>query len=140
MAEKNKSNNRSLFLYTGLIFVVALLLILISFFGQTNLEKKQPKVDEETQRELTGITEKASVLSEENKNLLEENTALKKENEEQIEQIEQNNILLSAYGYLQSDAKDKALERLLAVNYDTLSADQQLIYNYIQNELGENLN
>ena len=140
MAEKSKNNNKSLFLYTGLIFVVALLLILISFFGQTNLEKKQPKVDEETQRELTGITERASVLSEENKNLLEENTALKKENEEQIEQIEQNNILLSAYGYLQSDAKDKALERLLAVNYDTLSADQQLIYNYIQNELGENLN
>ena len=36
----NKNDNKSLFIYTALIFVVAVLLIILSFFGQTNLQKK----------------------------------------------------------------------------------------------------
>ena len=38
MANKN-NNTKSLFLYTALIFLVALLLIVIAFFGEANLEK-----------------------------------------------------------------------------------------------------
>ena len=67
-----KNNNKSLFLYTALIFIVAVLLILLSFFGQMNLQNKQPKVDENEQQQQEGISERASVLSEENKNLMEE--------------------------------------------------------------------
>ena len=37
----NKNDNKSLFLYTALIFFVAVVLIILSFFGQTNLQKKQ---------------------------------------------------------------------------------------------------
>lgn len=134
----NKNNNKSLFLYTGLIFVVAVLLILLSFFGQMNLQKNQPKTEETeevTQTTNTGITERAAVLSEENKNLLEENTQLKKENEELLEKIVQNDILLAANGYYTLGANDKALERLLAVDYENLTTDQQMIYDAIKEGL-----
>jgi len=38
----NKNDNKSMFLYTALIFIVAVLLIIFSFLGQTNMQKNQP--------------------------------------------------------------------------------------------------
>ena len=42
----NKNDNKSMFLYTALIFIVAVLLIIFSFLGQTNMQKNQPQVSE----------------------------------------------------------------------------------------------
>lgn len=134
----NKNNNKSLFLYTALIFIVAVLLIILSFFGQTNLEKNQPKVEEssqQTQAPVSGITEKAAVLSEENKTLLEENIKLKDENQKLIQKQTTNDILLSANGYFAMGNNAKALEMLLAVNYDELSVDQKIIYDNLKTNL-----
>lgn len=136
MAE-NKNNNKSLFLYTGLIFIVAVLLIILSFFGQLNLQKNQPKTEEaeDVAQASTGITERAAVLSEENKNLIEENSQLKQENYDLTEKVTQNDTLLAANGYFTLGANDKALEMLLAVEYDKLSSDQQMIYDAIKEGL-----
>ncbi len=130
----NKNDNKSLFLYAGLIFVVAILLIILSFFGQTNLKKSQPVVDEPVVPE-TGITERAAVLSEENKNLIEENKQLKQQNEQLIEKQTENDLLLSAYGYMSLDNSAKAGEMLGAVNYETLTADQKIIYDIVKKSL-----
>ena len=65
-----------MFLYTALIFVVAILLIILSFFGQTNLEKKQPAVKqtmEPSERLSSSISQRAAEVSEDNRVLLEEN-------------------------------------------------------------------
>ena len=126
----NKNDNKSLFLYTALIFFVAVILIILSFFGQTNLQKKQPKVEENTEQTqaVSGITEKAAILSEENKNL-------KAENKELIEKQAANDLLLSANGYFTLGNNAKALEMLNAVNYDELSVDQKLIYDNIKNNI-----
>lgn len=126
----NKNDNKSLFLYTSLIFIVAVLLIILSFFGQTNMKKNMTQVDTEAAN--SGITERAAVLSEENKNLLEENNKLKTENQELTKKITTNDILLSANGYFSLGNNDKALEMLLAVNYDGLSVDQKIIYDNIK--------
>ena len=126
----NKNDNKSLFLYTSLIFIVAVLLIILSFFGQTNMKKNMTQVDTEAAN--SGITERAAVLSEENKNLLEENNKLKTENQELTKKITTNDILLSANGYFSLGNNDKALEMLLAVNYDDLSVDQKIIYDNIK--------
>lgn len=136
MAE-NKNNNKSLFLYTGLIFIVAVLLIILSFFGQINLQKNQPKTEEteDIAQTNTGITERAAVLSEENKNLVEENSQLKQNNEELSEKLKQNDLLLAANGYFSLGAKDKAQECLDAVNYEALSSDQQMIYDAVKKEI-----
>lgn len=130
----NKNDNKSLFLYAGLIFVVAILLIILSFFGQTNLKKNQPVVDEPVVPE-TGITERAAVLSEENKNLIEENKQLKQQNEQLIEKQTENDLLLSAYGYMSLDNFAKAGEMLGAVNYENLTADQKIIYDTVKKSL-----
>lgn len=133
----NKNDNKSLFIYTALIFSVAVILIILSFFGQTNLQKKQPKVEENTEQTQTasGITERAAVLSEENKNLIEENNKLKTENQELTEKQLQNDLLLSANGYFSLGNEAKALEMLNAVSYDQLSVDQKIIYDNIKNNI-----
>ena len=72
----NKNDNKSMFLYTALIFIVAVLLIIFSFLGQTNMQKNQPQVSESPDKEMS-ISEKASILSEENTVLLENNNNLR---------------------------------------------------------------
>ena len=130
-----KKNNKSLFLYTALIFIVAILLILLSFFGQKNLQSKQPKVDEGAIREQEGIAERASLLSDENKSLIEQNNALKAENKILLEYQTNNNILLSANGYLLSGDNSKALEMLQSVEFEKLNYDQQVLYNDISKKI-----
>ena len=66
-----KTENKSLFLYTALIFIVAILLILLSFFGQNNMQSQQPQVSPSATGN-GGITENAARLSEENRVLLEQ--------------------------------------------------------------------
>lgn len=150
-SKKNNNDNKSLFLYTSLIFIVAILLIIIAFFGQTNMQKSQPPViaEETSQPSNNGITERASVLSEENRVLLEEKTrlenelkekeeiiaGLKKENTLLNEQIETNNLLMQANGYLSAGNMEMAAEKLNLVKYDSLTSDQQIIYNKVKNKL-----
>lgn len=152
MKNKNSGENKSLYLYTSLIFIVALLLIILAFFGQTNMQNGEPDVNtaiEETEQPSNGIAEKASVLSEENRVLLEEKTKLEEEirtkdaiisgmeNEKfnLNEKIRMNDLLLQSNGYLSVGNYQKAAEALNEVNYDSLSPDQKIIYNNVKNAL-----
>lgn len=131
----NKNNNKSMFLYTALIFVVAILLIVLSIFGQTNLQKSQPEVEQtlEPSKQLgNSISEKAAVLSEENMVLLEENKSLKSENEKLKEQSKNVDLLMSANGYMSMNNKEKAAEQLAKVNVELLTEDQKILYNQIK--------
>ncbi len=148
-----ENNNKSLFLYTSLIFVVAILLIILAFFGQTNVEKNQPEIEvteeTETPSSNSGIAERASVLSEENRLLLEEKTkletqvrekdaiisGLENENFNLGEKIKMNDLLLQANGYLYVGNLEKSAEALGQVDYDKLTSDQQIIYNNVKNRL-----
>lgn len=144
----NKNDNKSMFLYTALIFIVAVLLIIFSFLGQTNMQKNQPQVSESPDKEMS-ISEKASILSEENTVLLENNSNLKKENQELSEENiqlksdnesltqkqSQNDLLLSANGYFKLGNNSMALETLDKVNYNDLSSDQKIIYDNIKNNI-----
>ena len=137
----NKNDNKSMFLYTALIFIVAVLLIIFSFLGQTNMQKNQPQVSESPDKEMS-ISEKASILSEENTVLLENNSNLKKENqqlksdnESLVQKQSQNDLLLSANGYFTLGNNSMALETLDKVNYNDLSSDQKIIYDNIKNNI-----
>lgn len=151
---KNKNDNKSLFLYTSLIFIVAILLIILAFFGQTNMEKSQPEIEaaiEETEQPTSnsGIAERASVLSEENRILLEEKNKLEEELRQKNavisgmenekfnlnEKIKTNDLLLQANGYMSVGNFEKAAEALNSVDYNSLSSDQQIIYNNVKNKL-----
>ena len=153
MAKNN--DNKSLFLYTSLIFIVAILLIIIAFFGQTNVQKNQPKMDEPAEEIQTtsqpsgGITERVSVLSEDNRVLLEEKTALEEKLQTKNEEIDnlktdkislenkiaENDLLLQAYGYISVGNDAKALEALDKIDVSALSSDGQILYNSIKNNI-----
>ena len=45
-----KGENKSLFLYTALIFIVALLLIILSFFGDSHMKKASPNLPQRRRR------------------------------------------------------------------------------------------
>lgn len=130
----NKNDNKSMFIYAALIFFVAVILIILSFFGQTHLEKSIPKAEYNTEQ-TQDITERAAVLSEENKNLMEENKQLKEKNKDLEQKQTTNDLLLSANGYFIAGNNEKAFEMLNAVDYNVLTSDQQIIYNNIKNNL-----
>ena len=131
----NKNDNKSMFLYTALIFIVAVLLIIFSFLGQTNMQKNQPQVSESPDKENTVLLENNSNLKKENQELSEENIQLKSDNESLVQKQSQNDLLLSANGYFTLGNNSMALETLDKVNYNDLSSDQKIIYDNIKNNI-----
>ncbi|MCH5209514.1 MAG: hypothetical protein J1F01_00980 [Oscillospiraceae bacterium] len=96
------------------------------------MQKNRTQIESNSENQNSGITERAAVLSEENKNLIEENNKLKAENKELQEKQTINDILLSANGYFILGDNAKAYEMINAVIYDNLSADQKIIYDNIK--------
>lgn len=136
--------NKSLFLYTALIFFAAILIIIVAFFGQANLERSQPVVDnnETTHIVEDGITQKAAVLSEQNTLLITQNDTLTKlnnelyddvndleaENEELKINYSNGNVLCSVYQYIYDKNYDDAQVALNSINVDSLTDAQKIIY------------
>ena len=130
----NKNNNRSMFLYTALIFVVAILLIVLSFFGEANLERNQPAIKgtmEPAKQLNTSISQRAAVLSEENRILLEENQKLKDEIASLKEKQEAADTLLSAMTYMSANDKLNAQNELNKIDTELLSEAQMSVYETI---------
>ncbi|MBS7298959.1 MAG: hypothetical protein KIG65_07755 [Eubacteriales bacterium] len=93
-----KKSNRPLMIYTSLIFIIAIVMVIVAFFGQKHLENTQFR-QTETAR---GISERASQLSEENRILMEVNQKLSSN----IAELEEENKLLTE----QNDALAKERE------------------------------
>lgn len=146
MTEKNKDSSKSLYLYTALIFIVALVMIVISFFGQSNLEKTNKAI----QNQKT-ITEKSAALSEENMRLVEKNLELEKAISEKdtailnlnasIElkdkKINSYNTLMSAYAYHSLRNYTKAKELLETIEYEILEGDAKVLYTQILDDVNK---
>lgn len=143
---KETENSKSLYLYTALIFVVALVMIIISFFGQRNLEK----INKATQ-DNKSISEKSAALSEENVRLVEENIQLNSTIESQGDDIEFLNetlttkntlittyeTLLSAHTYFVLEDYEKAEEILFTVDIELLDGDSKFLYTKMYTEINE---
>lgn len=146
MAEK--SENKSLYLYTALIFIVAILMIVISFFSQINLDKQHNEV---TGDDSTGnsITERAAQLSDENMILLETNKSLNEQNSdltsknwelsEQLSDLEKKlenaNILCEALNEYENGNTEKANEYFAELDPVLFTQEQQKVYNSLQEKL-----
>ena len=144
---EKKKHNFSLFIYTGLIFLLAVILILITFFGQSRLEKNQPEVDIQT--ETNTLTQRAAVLSEENNVLLEENRKLTDQVaaqsgtinalNEQITSMQQSErsteLLLSANGYVSKKLYREARAMLEEIDVQSLTEDETILYNTLVKRL-----
>lgn len=132
-------------MYTALIFVVAIVMIVISFFAQTHLE--QLKVSEKD-AENVSLSNKAAQVSEENMQLVELNKTLRMKNEEKenqivvltterdklLRQITAYTSLISVYDKLADDDKAGAQELLQGIYTEDLSSEQKEIYDKLVKE------
>ena len=148
-----KRKNNSLFVYTALIFIVAIIMIIIAFFGQSNIRINQPMQSQET---LNSISEKASQLSEDNRILMNENKTLLEENrmlrteidalndantlaEEKIsimqKQIENGNKLMEIYELISNKYYKKARTMLEEIYVEELTTEQKSFYRILNNKV-----
>lgn len=128
-------------MYTALIFIVAILMIVISFFSQINLNKTHEEYMG-TDADGISITEKAAQLSTENLMLTEKTIALTNSNaqlEAQAEilnaQIFNVNLMLKVFSNISSDNYEAAYTDFLMIDTSILNEEQTLFYNYLKEEL-----
>lgn len=145
---EKKNGNKSLFLYTVLIFVAALLVIIISFFSQVNMENKHNEYTGEEHNANT-ITEKTAQLSNENlillettKNLTQHNSQLMEENKElkaSVERLEKKSAtwdeLYNIFNEIQKKNKQNAKQLFEAIDSQTLTDGQLSFYEYLKSKL-----
>ena len=142
-----KNNNKSLFMYTALIFITAIILIIIAFFGQENVHKNQPSVQssiEPSKQLSSSISERAAVLSDENAVLLKENQELEAENDKikkELDTLKEKDLsdekLLEAYSLMSNNDKENALLKLSEINIEKLNENQKILYNKINEQCSQ---
>ena len=130
-----KNDNKSLFLYTSLIFIVAILMIILSFFAQTHLE--QSKVSEQD-AEKVSLSDKAAQVSEENmqlvelnKNLRETNSKLTSEKDALTAEVNAYGALIAVYDKLYDGDKKAASELLANIYTENLTPEQKDFYDIL---------
>ncbi|MBQ7976282.1 MAG: hypothetical protein IJ300_11410 [Clostridia bacterium] len=137
---KDNKNTKSLFLYTSLIFLVALLMIILSFFGQNHADKLK-----ETEQRAQTITERASLLSDENLRLTNKITELEQKNEALTKELSEKTVLLenitiqvnneskviAAYNEYTGRKYKSAVEMVKDVNPDALTAEVKKLYDKV---------
>ena len=149
MANQN-NENKSLFLYTALIFFVAIILIILAFFGQTNYDKNNLsnaiEITATPQTQENGIPEKAAALNAENAALVKEIQSLTEQIQQkdktitdlqlQIEGISaaQNNsdLLFQAYNAKIKNNEDDVTLILNNINYEQLTQQQKAVYDSLK--------
>lgn len=134
-----KNNDKSLILYTSLIFVVAIIMIIVSFFAQTHLDQsKVGEIDEEK----VSLSNKAAQVSEENMQLIElnksfrdanaefaaKNEELTAENEKLTEETKNYKALMEVSEKILGGNKEAARTLLKNIYTENLSKEQKLFY------------
>lgn len=140
-----KNDNKSLIMYTSLIFVAAIIMIVVSFFAQQHLE--QLKVSE-AEAENVSLSNKAAQVSEENMQLVELNKSLKdannklteenqlltQEKEAYTKEIASYKAFVEVYENL-ADGKKNAAKKLLQQIYtEDLTTEQKEMYDFLVKE------
>ena len=138
----NNRQKNSLFLYTALIFVAAIIIIIFAFFAQTHVEMSQPSAPSQTPSDAVsqtdgpqGIAKTAAQLSQDNLELLEENRALNKQINELNEENQSYKYLIEAYSAYKNDEYEKARIFLEDIAYDELNVSAQELYDFISTNI-----
>ena len=143
--EIKKSDNKSLIMYTSLIFLAAIIMIVVSFFAQQHLESLRVS---ETEAENVTLSNKAAQVSEENmqlvelnkslkdanKQLTDANTALTTERDALLKEKGAYKSLIEVYEKLLDGKKSSARKLLQQIYTEDLSAEQKEIYDFLVKE------
>lgn len=124
-----------MYLYTALIFVVALLLILLSFFSQTNVSKLGKRAEEFTTP--APVSETASAKPDELAKVSNMAAELDAKNKALQAQIAVYDNLLTANAYLSSGNVTDAETIFLTIDEASLTDNQRILYEEIKTKINE---
>jgi len=144
--EIKKTDNKSLIMYTSMIFVAAIVMIVISYFAQQHLDNL--KTDEVNKANVS-LSKRAEAVSEENMQLVELNKGLKEEKtkleeENKLLTAERDGLLKQADSYKALievytkiiEGDEEAAKRLLDQIYtEDLNQEQKDMFDYLAKEL-----
>ena len=143
MSKDNKNaQDRSMFLYTALIFAVALVLIILSFFGQTNLSnlrKNHSDLPEQTQLTQTASPTQtpANIKDDEYAKMANVISSLDQENKKLKEKTEVYDLLTEANAYVQNSDLENAQTSIDKIDSNILTENQKILYNQIITKINE---
>ncbi len=134
-----KNDNKSLILYTSLIFLAAIVMIVVSFFAEKHLEEQYVS---EVEAQNVNLSNKAAMISEENMQLVEMNRTLKETNNGLVEQntalsLEKDALIKEKAGYealievykkLVNGRENAARTLLEEIYTEDLTPDQKELY------------
>ena len=145
MSKNNKQNN-SMFIYTALIFVLALIFIILAFFGQTNLSNLRRETEDissadpvqtESAAEAVSTAQPTPASNEELAIMANTLSGLRVENENLKGKINVYDSLLAANGYISVGSIDEAENILNTINRNSLNDDQKILFDQIINIINE---
>lgn len=135
--EERKNSSHSIYAYTALIFIVAIIMIILAFFGQSNLDH-----DQDIQSEGKSIAEKSAVISEENLILRDKLSDIQEQLEKKEIELESekasnkiNSSIISAQILLNIGNTDGANQVLSTIDEASLSGDSLTIYQNLKEEI-----
>lgn len=136
---KYSKENKSMYLYTALIFVVALLLILLAFFGQTNISRlgnRANEIAQSTEVVTTDPTE-APQSTEEFARISNMASSLDKENKDLKNSLAVYDNLINANELVSKDKIFEAQDIINTIDETSLTEGQKVLYNQIKDKIAE---
>lgn len=138
MKNEKKKENRSIYIYTALIFAVALVLIILTAFSQPRVNKLGKRAEEfkpeatesVTTDEIAKYANMAASLDMENKEL---NSEISEKNK----QIQVYEFLLTANAQVSDGQFVEAEEMLTQIDATTLTENQTILFNEITEKINE---
>lgn len=138
MKNEKKKENRSIYIYTALIFAVALVLIILTAFSQPRVNKLgkraeefKPEVTESVSTdEIAKYANMAASLDTENKEL---NSEISEKNK----QIQIYEFLLTANAQVSDGQFVEAEEMLTQIDATTLTENQTILFNELTEKINE---
>lgn len=139
----SKKQNRSMFLYTALIFAVALILIIIAFFGQKNIRGLRERTRQDTAAATAADTENTTETAAVTQAPAADDLAItanalaaaQDENTELKARIDTYEKLLAANAKAEEGSFTEAETLLAELSVDTLNEEQQILYNQIEEKI-----
>lgn len=129
-----------MYIYTALIFVVALILIFLAFFGQTNISRLGNRANEfvsEPTPVSPTVTPAGTVSSEEFANISNMASSLDLENKQLKAEIDVYNLLTDAAAKIGEGYYDDAVEILNSVDETALTDNQKILYEQLTIQINE---
>ena len=138
MKNEKKKENRSIYIYTALIFAVALVLIILTAFSQPRVNKLGKRAEEFKPEATESVsTDEIAKYANMAASLDTENKELNSEISEKNKQIQIYEFLLTANAQVSDGQFVEAEEMLTQIDATTLTENQTILYNEITEKINE---